>query len=126
MVSPKRTGMIYSLTRRMKTIVRHLFIVALLVTYSCKKGGQSSVEGIVYATGTQKVVAGVTVVVRKSHNGNQAKVIAQTTTDQEGHFKINYYHALQLGYAYTVCTEKGFASERACDNKKTSGVVLYN
>jgi hypothetical protein len=76
--------------------VRHISITFLLLTVifvgdSCKKAGFGYVEGtVVDETGTL-TIKNAKVTLYRSRHGNQEYPVKETTTDDNGKFKIKYY-----------------------------------
>jgi len=73
-----------------------IFLLALLTT--CYKGHSGVVEGTVYFQNSNLPVDNADIYVVEDHNGNTEYRIGQTSTDNNGHFKLYFDKHIYKSY----------------------------
>jgi len=92
-----------------------IFIVLFLISFSCKKSGNTYVKGTIYISGTDSVLENATVYLWKSnysfgYGQKEGPLLDCVKTNVNGEYKINfsknpgsnfYVHCKKSGYTWT-------------------------
>jgi hypothetical protein len=79
--------------------------MTMAISTGCHKL-QSSVEGDIYYQSSNSKVDRANIYIVEEHNGNSEQFIGQTTTDENGHFKIYYYAHIFKSYKQYIRVKK--------------------
>jgi hypothetical protein len=86
----------------MKNSLTIASIYVLIIFFSCKKWGDSTVEGNVFEDGSNAPVTNVEVFLLETNQRYSRTEAEGTRTDQNGHFKFIYHNKLMNRFTYSI------------------------